>query len=196
MLRAQLREAEVEHLHLLARRDEDVCRFDIAVHDAVRMRGVERVGNLNRDLEHGADRRADGRRCADRGLPLQQLHRDELGAFVLVDVVNRADVRVVERRRGPRFALEAIRRSTRRGCGRQAGTSARTVRDSRMSSACVDDAHTSGADDFEDAVMGDGLADHLGKFGAYVALHGGVNPAEADGLEHFCHRRHPCRRPP
>ncbi len=43
-------------------------------------------------------------------LPLEQLHGDEVPAFVLVDVVDGADVRVVERGRGARLAAEAFDR--------------------------------------------------------------------------------------
>ena len=32
-------------------RDEDVCRLDVAMHDAFAVGGVERVGNLNREFE-------------------------------------------------------------------------------------------------------------------------------------------------
>jgi len=41
-------------------------------------------------------------------LALQQLHADEGLALVLVDVVDRADIGVVEGRRGPGLALEAL----------------------------------------------------------------------------------------
>ena len=46
--RRQLRQAEIEHLRVAARRDEDVGRLDVAVDDALRVRGVQRVGNLDR----------------------------------------------------------------------------------------------------------------------------------------------------
>ena len=41
-------------------------------------------------------------------LPFQQLHGDEGLAFELIYLVNRADVGVVERRRGLGFAPEAL----------------------------------------------------------------------------------------
>jgi hypothetical protein len=40
-------------------------------------------------------------------LPFQQLHGDERLPLELVNVVNRANVRVIERTRGARLALEA-----------------------------------------------------------------------------------------
>jgi hypothetical protein len=46
---------------------------------------------------------------ADR-LSLEQFHHDEALATMLADVVDRADVRVVQGRSGPGFALEAQQR--------------------------------------------------------------------------------------
>ncbi len=46
-----LRQAEVEDLDDTGRRDLDVGRLEIAVHDAFLMRRLERVGDLSRVLE-------------------------------------------------------------------------------------------------------------------------------------------------
>ena len=65
--------------------------------DASRVSGVERVGDLNGEIycvrclqrsltEHLAER-----------LSFEVLHDDEGLAFMFIDVMNRADVRVVER---------------------------------------------------------------------------------------------------
>ena len=53
------RDAEVRH-HRVALGEQDVLRLDVAVHDAVAVRVVERVGHLARDAE----------RLVDRQLPL------------------------------------------------------------------------------------------------------------------------------
>ena len=47
----RLRQAEIEDLCLTALRDEDVRRLDVAMNDLLLMRGVERIGSLNRQLE-------------------------------------------------------------------------------------------------------------------------------------------------
>jgi len=41
-------------------------------------------------------------------LPFEQLHDEERLALMLANFMNRADIRVVDRRRGPRFTLEAF----------------------------------------------------------------------------------------
>ena len=59
VFRRQLGQAEVEHLHRPAARQEDVGRLDVAMQDAFGVRRVERVGDLRRDVEHQpADRAA------------------------------------------------------------------------------------------------------------------------------------------
>ena len=52
ILGRELREAEVEHLHLAAPGEEDVRRLDVAMQDAFGVRGVQRVGDLRADVEH------------------------------------------------------------------------------------------------------------------------------------------------
>src|SRR5438309_11728828 len=50
-LASQLGEAEIENLYLAALSDEDVGRLDVAMNDALGMRGFERLGELNADIE-------------------------------------------------------------------------------------------------------------------------------------------------
>ena len=45
----RLRQPEVEHLHRAVRRDLDVRRLQIAMDDALLVRGFERLGDLPRD---------------------------------------------------------------------------------------------------------------------------------------------------
>jgi hypothetical protein len=74
------------------------------------MRGLECVGNLDRKRNqrvhvHGA---AADPACERRAV--QVLHHDEGLAVVVVDFVDRADVRVIERGRGLRFTVEPAER--------------------------------------------------------------------------------------
>ena len=110
VLRRQLREAEVEHLHRAAAGQEDVRRLDVAMQDAFGVRGVERVGDLRRDVEHLPQIERPPRQLAIERLAVEQLHREIQLALVLVEAVDRADVRMIERRRGARLAAEAFDR--------------------------------------------------------------------------------------
>jgi len=69
------------------------------MHDAFAVRGVQRVGDLKRVLAHRIERQ----RAAQR-IPLHKLHDQVIRA----DVIERADVRMIQRAHGARFADEAF----------------------------------------------------------------------------------------
>jgi hypothetical protein len=105
--RAGARDAEVRHLQPLA--DEDVVRLDVPVDDPVPVRKPERLEHLVRVGKRGRDRERPTRH--DQLLeaaPLDDLHRDVVGAFRLAAVVHRDDVRMRERRGRLGLAPEAL----------------------------------------------------------------------------------------
>ena len=104
----ELREAEVEYLHLAAFGDEDVRRLDVAVDDAGRVRGVERVGDLDGIVEEQRPSAAACRDAPAQRRAVEHLHDEERQVAVLADVIERADVRMVERRRRAGLALKAL----------------------------------------------------------------------------------------
>ena len=65
----QLGDAEVEHLHVAARGDDDVGRLQVAVDDAAGVRRVERVGELHAPLDHLLDRQRPAARAAACSVP-------------------------------------------------------------------------------------------------------------------------------
>ena len=92
-----LREAEVEDFHLARRRQHQVRRFQIAVDDAGRVSGVERVGHLRDQAgDLGHRQRTAGEASGER-FSLVVRHRDERLAGVVADLVDRRDVRMIER---------------------------------------------------------------------------------------------------
>ena len=102
--------SEVQNLGDVLVGDEDVGRLDVAMDDAPLVRRLQAGGNLNRDvqpLRFESSGPPFAMSVAQR-LPCQQLHHDEGLAFVFFDFVNRADMGVVQRRGGPRFAIEAL----------------------------------------------------------------------------------------
>ena len=78
--------------------------------DPARVRRVERVGDLDRDLEKPLEGRRRPRQEVPKRLAFDELHDDERAPVRLVDVVDRADVRVLERRRRPGLALQSLER--------------------------------------------------------------------------------------
>jgi hypothetical protein len=74
------------------------------------VRGVQRVGHLNRQVEPLIRPDRLGRDALAQRLPFQQLHRQERPSLVFADIVNDANVGMVQGRGSPRFALEPLER--------------------------------------------------------------------------------------
>ena len=103
---------EVQNLRLAALRNKNVGGLNVAMNDAFLVRGIQAVGNLDGVIDQlmQSAGRAVSCACLDpfaKRHALQQLHNDEGLAVVLAQLVDRADVGVVEGRGGARFALEA-----------------------------------------------------------------------------------------
>jgi hypothetical protein len=78
------------------------------VHEPGGVRGIERVGDLDAEIEHALERQRTTRDFLLQRVAVEQLHHDEGLAVVLADVVNHADVRMIQRRGDARFAAEAL----------------------------------------------------------------------------------------
>ena len=112
-------------------------------------------------VSRSSERRGDG--VLER-LAFEALHGDEGVAVFLADVVDGADVGVIERGGGLGFALEAGERLRVFGDGvGEEFQSDETIEAGVF--GFVDDAHAAAAEFFEDAVMGDSLADLHWGFG-------------------------------
>ena len=96
---------------MTARRHEHVGRLEIAVHDARLVRGVECIGDLNRQREQLVDRQAMGVQVVAQGSAVEPFHRDERPAVVFTNLVDGADVGMIQRRRGSCFAPETLDRT-------------------------------------------------------------------------------------
>jgi hypothetical protein len=99
-LQGDFHKPKIENFRLTSIRDEDVRGLDVAMDDTLRMCRIQCVGNLDSQIEHHFDlQRLAGDPVPER-LPLQQFHSDEGSPISLVNLVDRADVRVVQRGRG------------------------------------------------------------------------------------------------
>ncbi len=78
------------------------------MHDALGMRGVQRIGDLDRDLQQLIGLQRFSGDALPQRLAFQQLHGDEGPLLVFANVVNDADVGVIQSRGGARFALEPL----------------------------------------------------------------------------------------
>src|SRR5207244_838075 len=91
-------------------RDEDVGRLDVPMHDPLCMRGVQRVCNLDAPLqEFSGIERAAANPMPER-MALQELHHDVRLAFVLANIVNGANVRMIQGGGGAGLTAEPFER--------------------------------------------------------------------------------------
>ena len=92
----RLRQAEVEDLHDAVRRDLDVRRLQIAVHDALLVRGFERLRDLSRDGQRFVQRYGSARDAVGQRLAVDQLEHQGPNTIRVFQSVDRADVRMIE----------------------------------------------------------------------------------------------------
>ena len=75
--------------------------------DALFVRGLQRVGDLLRDRQGVGEQQGATRNMRGQILALDQLHDEGSGVGGLLESVDRADVRMIERGEHVRFALKA-----------------------------------------------------------------------------------------
>ncbi len=100
-------QAEVQQLGAGARQ-HDVGRLEIAMDHAVAMRPVERIGDLGAVADDLVRRQRPARQAAGQRLAFEVLHDEEGDAVLLADVVEHADVRVVQGRDRAGLAVEPL----------------------------------------------------------------------------------------
>ncbi len=78
------------------------------MNDAAGVGSLERFGDLKAEIENLVKRERASAKMVVEGAALKQFHGDEVSSVVLRDFVDGADVWVIERRGGARFAMEAV----------------------------------------------------------------------------------------
>ena len=162
MILADLGEAKIEDFGGAALGDEEVGGLDVAVDDTFGVRGVESVGNFDGKCKERVEfHGAAGNAMLERGA-LQKFHGDEGLAVFLADIVDGADVGVIEGRGGLGFPFK-----TGEGLGIFGNFVGEEFQGDKATKACVfgfvDNAHASAAEFLQDAVMREGLADERGR---------------------------------
>ena len=76
--------------------------------DALGVSAVERVRDLDGEIEETIERHGLAVDHALEGLALEQFHGDEVAATLLADLVDGADARMIEGRGGASLALKAL----------------------------------------------------------------------------------------
>ena len=113
-LGSEFRQAEIEHFGLTAARHKNICWLDIAMNDALCVSGIERIGNLDSEVEHLVECERLLANPMLQRLAFEQLHGDERNCLAAVvhdvDFIDGADVGVIQRRGCPRFPLKSFER--------------------------------------------------------------------------------------
>src|SRR5947209_2024 len=130
------------------------------MNDALAVRGIQRIGDLHGQWKQSLQiERAPSNTVLQRHA-FQVLHRNEREATIFTDVVDRADIRMVERRCRLRLSLKSrqrLRISTnfvRQELQRNEAVQARVLR-------LIDDAHAAAAQHLHDPIMRYSPSDHL-----------------------------------
>src|ERR1700674_4701029 len=88
---SDLRQSEVQNLGVSPFRDEDIRGLDVPVDDASGMSGIQRVGDLNPERQHGLDVYCLSCNAILQRHSIQKLHGDERTTVMLADLVDGAD---------------------------------------------------------------------------------------------------------
>ena len=162
LARNHLRQPEVQNLRVPALGHENVGGLDVPVNDALGVRRVKRIRRLHAQRQQGIQLHGPVLDHMLESFAVQEFHGDERKAVLLANVVDRADVGVVECGRGLGFALETAERL--RVAGHFIG---KELQGHEATQPCVlgfvDHTHAAAAQPLKDAVVRYGLADHQGQ---------------------------------
>ena len=97
-------------------RDQDVGRFEVPVNHPCCMSGVERMSDLQPDDDCALDRQRAFRELVGECLPFEKLHDQERDAVLLANVMQRADVRMIQAGDRASLAPQALEAALVGGC--------------------------------------------------------------------------------
>jgi hypothetical protein len=143
------RHAKAGDLDVTTARDQDVAGLDVTMHDTAGVSGVECIGDLRADGDHG--RRLERTSPCVRAEcdPVDELHHEEQTAVCFPDVVHGADVRMRKPRGRLHLAFETGTPFSGQGV---ADDFDRHVAAESCISRSIDFAHSAGAKRFENLV--------------------------------------------
>ena len=149
---ADPRQAEIGDPCLSLIVQQDVAGLYVAMQHAPCVGKIERLGNLNRNVQDRAGIQRIPGNLLFQCLAFQQFHDDEMLALVLFDFVDGADVRMIQSRRRAGLGLKPLHR------GGVEGKVVGQHLDGHKTAKAeilrpINDAHPAGAEPFDDAVV-------------------------------------------
>ena len=156
-LRRQLGQPKIQNLCGAFVHQENIRGLDVPVNNPFHVRCFQSVGNLDRHVQNFRDHHRLGGDPVLQRLALQQLHGDKWPTLEFANVVNRADIRMVQRGSRARFAPEPLNRL--RVLGNVVGKKLqRHVAAQARILGLIDHAHSPTAQFFQHVVVGDSAA--------------------------------------
>jgi hypothetical protein len=104
-----LRDAKIRDLHHARLVDEQVLRLDVAMHDAVIVRALQRVAHRRHDAQRLLRREALGLQKLAQIHAIHELHEQVIKAACLSEVIHADDVRMIQRRERLRLLFKPRR---------------------------------------------------------------------------------------
>src|ERR1700686_2037409 len=139
--------------------DENVCRLDVAVHDARSVSGVERVSNVDRNGEKNFPFQGPPANAMLKRQAVQKLHGQEEMTVFLPNLMDRANIRMIKGGSRTSFAAETFQclGILRDIVGEKLKGDKSAQRDVF---GLVNHAHTAAAEFLDDAVVRNSTPDH------------------------------------
>ena len=100
-------QTEVQHFRHAPRCHDDILRLHVTVNDAVHVRFCQRIGNLRAEINDPPLVQAFPLEQRRKRFALEELHHKKIDTLIPADIEQRANVRMIQRGDGLRFALEA-----------------------------------------------------------------------------------------
>jgi hypothetical protein len=143
---------------MLAFGDEDVSGLDVAVNDAAGMGSVERISDFDPQGQRCLEFQGAARDHVLEGHAIKELHNEEGAPVVLANVMDRADVGMVESGRSLGFATETLERLM--VLGQVIGEELQSDEATETGVfGFVDDTHAAAAELLHDSIMRDCLVE-------------------------------------
>ena len=159
-----LGQPKIQKLRVAAPRDKDVQRLEVAVDNRAFVCCLESVGDLESEMEKCLQIQRPTANLGCQRLAFEQLHGDKALSILLSNVINGANVWMVQGGGSFSFALESSD-----GLGIAGKLIGQELQGNEAVKprvlGFVDDTHTAAAQLLDDAVVQDGLTDELGRRG-------------------------------
>ena len=138
---------------------KDIGGLDISMHDALGMRRIQRVRDIDCEAQQEIEFEGTAADAMLQGLAFKVLHNDEGSPILLSDIVDGTDVRMVETGSSLSFATK-----TRKKVLVGSDVLRKKLQGDAATERCIlgleNDTHAAAAQPLQNAVVRDGLSDH------------------------------------